>query len=78
MRPKSCKALHNDTCSSCKMRSVGNLLNNKTIILLNLAKYGLILIVNYQLCLCALQIIKEGKDQDDLNELAKLFDIHKS
>ena len=26
----------------------------------------------------ALQIIKEGRDQDDLNELAKLFDIHKS
>ena len=25
-----------------------------------------------------LQIIKEGKDQDDLNELAKLFDIHKA
>ncbi|KAL9971677.1 hypothetical protein ACROYT_G017875 [Oculina patagonica] len=26
----------------------------------------------------ARKIIKEGKDQDDLNELAKLFDIHKS
>ncbi|KAJ7372103.1 Apoptosis-inducing factor 1, mitochondrial [Desmophyllum pertusum] len=26
----------------------------------------------------ARKIVKEGKDQDDLNELAKLFDIHKS
>lgn len=26
----------------------------------------------------ARKIIKEGKAQDDLNELAKLFDIHKS
>ena len=28
--------------------------------------------------ICVLQIIKEGNDQDDLNEIAKLFDIHKS
>ena len=33
--PKSCKALHNDSFSNCKMCFVDNLLNNKTIILLN-------------------------------------------
>ncbi len=41
--PKSCKALHNYSFSMSKMCFVDNLLNNKTIILLNLAEYRLIL-----------------------------------
>ena len=42
-RPKSCKAPHNHSYSRYKKRFVDNLLNNKTIILLNLAEYRLIL-----------------------------------
>ena len=34
--------------------------------------------INFRLWPYPPQIIKEGKAQDDLNELAKLFDIHKS
>ena len=43
IRPKSCKAPHNHSYSRYKKRFVDNLLNNKTIILLNLAEYRLIL-----------------------------------
>ena len=44
IRPKSRKSLNNHSFSSFKMRFVNNLLNhNKTIILLNLAEYRLIL-----------------------------------
>ena len=42
-RTKDRKALHNHSISSCKIVFVDNLLNNKTIILLNLAEYRLIL-----------------------------------
>ena len=43
IRPKSCKALHNHSFSRYKNFFVKNLLNNKAIILLNLAEYRLIL-----------------------------------
>ena len=39
IHPESCKALHIHSFSRCKRRSVDNLLNNKTIILLNFAVY---------------------------------------
>lgn len=39
IRPKSCKTLHDHRFSSYKMSFVYNLLNYKTIVLLNVAKY---------------------------------------
>ena len=41
--PNSCKTPHNHAFSRCKIRFVDILLNNKTIILLNLAEYRQIL-----------------------------------
>ena len=43
IHPQSFKALHNHSFFRCRKHFVGSLLNNKTIILLNLAEYRLIL-----------------------------------
>ena len=44
IRRKACQELHNPTFSSCEVRFFYKLLNNKTIVLLNLAKYRHILL----------------------------------
>ena len=41
--PELCKALHNHSFSCCKISFGDNLLNNKTIVVFNLAEYLLIL-----------------------------------
>ena len=46
--PKACKALHKHSFSRCKKRFVDNVLNNKTIILLNLAEYWPRRLLKYQ------------------------------